>query len=112
MNKNKILVMGLLLIAIVGTLLIYNSCAKKEEDNIKFSKEYTSVGEKNVFTYRALDEIINIMEKGTGVVYLGFPECPWCNAYVKYLNEVALEVGIDKIYYYLVVSAINYMNPL
>ena len=100
MNKNKILVMGLLLIAIVGTLLIYNSCAKKEEDNIKFSKEYTSVGEKNVFTYRALDEIINIMEKGTGVVYLGFPECPWCNAYVKYLNEVALEVGIDKIYYY------------
>ena len=100
MNKNKILVIGLILVAILGTLLIYNSCAKKEGDNIKFSKEYTSVGEKNVFTYRSLDEIVNIMEKGTGVVYLGFPECPWCNAYVKYLNEVALEVGIDKIYYY------------
>ena len=28
------------------------------------------------------------MENGTGVVYLGFPECPWCQAYVKYLNDV------------------------
>ena len=39
------------------------------------------------------------MEHGTGVVYLGYPECPWCQAYVLYLNEVAKEVGIEKIYY-------------
>ena len=40
------------------------------------------------------------MEKGIGVVYLGFPECPWCEAYVPYLNEIAKEEGIEKIYYY------------
>ena len=40
------------------------------------------------------------MKNGTGIVYLGFPECPWCNYYVKYLNEIAMEVGLDKIYYY------------
>ena len=39
------------------------------------------------------------MKTGTGVVYLGFPECGWCQAYVKYLNEVAKEVGINEIYY-------------
>ena len=39
------------------------------------------------------------MKNGTGVVYLGYPECPWCMAYVKYLNEVAKEVGVEKIYY-------------
>ena len=100
MKKNKYLFMLLIVMAVVSTFLIYNGCAKTEEDNVKFSKEYSSVGEKNVFVYRNVDEIINIMEKGTGVVYLGFPECPWCNAYVKYLNEVALSVGIEKIYYY------------
>ena len=100
MKNKKYIIIGLILLAVVSTFLIYKGCAKSEGDNIKFSKEYPSVGEKNVFTYRSLDEIIRIMEKGTGIVYLGFPECPWCQAYVKYLNETALDVGIEKIYYY------------
>ena len=45
-------------------------------------------------------EIINILEHGTGIVYLGFPECPWCEAYVVLLNEIAKNEGIEKIYYY------------
>ena len=40
------------------------------------------------------------MKYGTGVVYLGFPECPWCQAYVKYLNETAKDANIEKIYYF------------
>ena len=99
MKKNNLLIMCLIIMAAVATFLIYNGCTK-ESDSVKFSKEYPSVGEKNVFVYRNLDEIIRIMEKGTGVVFLGFKECSWCQAYVKYLNEAALEVGIDKIYYY------------
>ena len=72
----------------------------EESDAVIFAREYTEVSDDNVFVYRDIDEIINIMENGTGVVYLGFPECPWCQSYVKYLNEVAKEEGIEKIYYY------------
>lgn len=68
-------------------------------DAQKFASEYKQVDENNVFVYRSVDEIIKIMEHGTGVVYLGYPECPWCQAYVPYLNEVAQEIGLDKIYY-------------
>ena len=50
--------------------------------------------------YRNADEIIKILEGGTGLVYLGFPECPWCQAYVPILNEVAKEEGVEKIYYF------------
>lgn len=100
MKKKNLLIIGIIIFAFISTFLIYRGCANDNKDNIKFSKEYSTVDENNVFTYRTLSEIINIMEKGTGVVYLGFPECPWCNAYVKYLNEVAKEVGIEKIYYY------------
>ena len=107
MKKNIKYGIVLLIIIIIG-LGIYLLLNKKEDDNVRFSKEYTSVTKDNVFTYRNIDEIIRIMEKGTGVVYLGFPECPWCNAYVKYLNEVAKETGIDKIYYYnILVDRLN-----
>ncbi|MDE5539504.1 MAG: hypothetical protein K2J20_03355, partial [Bacilli bacterium] len=70
-----------------------------KEDAKRFAEEYTKVSEDNVFVYKTPDDIIDILKHGTGVTYLGFPECPWCGAYVKYLNEVAREVGIEKIYY-------------
>lgn len=92
-----------LVIILSAVLVVLALCYRRESlitDNIRFSKEYKSVGTENVFVYKEIDEIIKIMENGTGVVYLGFPDCPWCQAYVKYLNEVAKEVGIEKIYYY------------
>lgn len=66
----------------------------------KFSEEYRYVSSENVFVYKSMDEIIDILENGTGVVYLGFPKCPWCQRYVEVLNEVAMEKGIDEISYY------------
>lgn len=69
-------------------------------DAEKFAKEYTEVSKDNIFVYKSIDEIIKIMEEGTGIVYLGFPECAWCQAYVPYLNEVAKEEGIEEIYYF------------
>ena len=105
-KKNIFITIGviiLILIGVVSFLLINKDNDDKDpinEDAKKFAAEYKTVDEDNVFVYRDIDEIIRIMEKGTGVVYLGFPECPWCGAYVKYLNEVAKDVGIEKIYYY------------
>ena len=100
MNDNKKMVLVLILSAI---MLILSISYKKEEvisDNIKFKNEYNLVSSDNLFVYKNIDEIIKIMENGTGVVYLGFRECPWCQEYVKYLDEVSKEVGIEKIYYF------------
>ena len=69
-------------------------------DAERFSSEYTDVPVSNVFVYRDGKEIVDILEHGTGVVYLGFSSCPWCQAYAKYLNEVAKNNSIEKIYYY------------
>ena len=87
--------------------LKYNCSVKPTEDEnitptdaIKFSREYETVTTDNVFVYRNIDEIISILDNGTGIVYLGFPECKWCQAYVPYLNDVAKENNLDKIYYF------------
>lgn len=100
--KKKIL----LIIPILFTLLLVG-CEKeeKETDAQKFAKEYTALTEDNYFAYRDSEEIIKILEHGTGVVYLGFPECPWCQAYVPMLNEVADIEGLEKIYYYNILEA-------
>ena len=102
MKKKIIIIIGVVLVIALGVLgyLYLNKEKNTNVDGKKFATEYTSVTEDNVFVYRTIDEIINILEHGTGVVYLGFPECPWCTAYVPYLNEVAKANSVDKVYYY------------
>lgn len=102
-KKNTILlIITILLIVTIILGIIWKLTTKpnKKTDGEKFSEEYTEVTKDNLFVYREIDEIINILENGTGIVYLGFPECPWCQRYVKYLNEVAKDMAIEKIYYY------------
>ena len=94
----------LLIIPIIFAFILIG-CTKKKTDSEKFAKEYPSVTEYNYFVYRDSKEIIKILENGTGVVYLGFPECPWCQAYVPILNEVADIEGLEKIYYYNILEA-------
>lgn len=96
---------AILIIAVVSLILL-TACNKiKVTDSEKFVKEYNQVSEYNVYVYRNAEEIIKILEHGTGIVYLGFPECPWCQAYVPILNEVADTEGLEKIYYYNIYNA-------
>lgn len=103
MKEKKLFIIGAILV-VLGLILSYFFLIKKgdnkESGREKFKSEYTNVTSDNPFVYRSVDQIINILEKGTGVVYLGFPECPWCQAYVPYVEEVAKKVGIDKVYYF------------
>ena len=98
---NDLKFLGILLAVIVG-ICLYTAFTSKNEvsDAKKFSLDYTEVGEDNIFVYRTDEEIIKILEGGTGIVFFGFPECPWCQAYAPMLNEVAKESGIEEIYYY------------
>lgn len=107
-NKIKWIGIGIILLIILGVSIYFikeNADQKKVKENKpiyneKFSKEYTELTKENVYVYKEIDEVIKILEHGTGLVYLGFPECPWCQRYVVYLNEVAKEEGLEKIYYY------------
>ena len=96
------IVLIIVLVAVIVGLffLVSNDEETSLSDAQRFSLEYTQVSEENVFVYRDIDEIIRILEHGTGVVYLGFPECKWCQKYVTYLNEIARENDITRIYYF------------
>ena len=100
--KDKIVIILLVLMAGIGVYGIYQKSKEvlTTTDAVKFSEEYDTVSKDNVFVYRSLSEINKILENGSGIVYLGFPECPWCKRYVVYLNEVAKDEGAEKIYYH------------
>ena len=102
MKKKVIIIVitAILLIALAVSLFLILNKEEDISDAAKFAEEYTNVEEDNVFLYRNADEIIRILENGTGVVYLGFPECKWCQKYVTYLNEAAKENDITRIYYF------------
>lgn len=123
MKKIIIGICVLIVVVVAGTLLWlkFDKNDNKEEvnkntDAIKFKNEYEklngkktgeadkkyaklSISENNSVVYSDYDEIMNILEDGTGVIFFGFPECPWCRSALPVLLEAAKETGIDKIYY-------------
>lgn len=92
-------------------LVIITGCGnnKNSDDALKFKKEYEElnsssvkmdISENNPIKYATFDEIIDVLTKGTGVVYFGFPGCPWCRNVIPVLFEVAKENDVDTIYYF------------
>lgn len=104
--KKKGIIIGITILAIVGAILIYEFVPREESiSNKKFNEEYTLLDKDNVYVYKSINEIINVLSNGTGIVYLGFPECPWCQRYVVYLNILAKEYNVKEIYYYNIKNA-------
>ena len=71
------------------------------EINTNNSKKYPEVkiSDDNVIKYSSYEEILEILKTGSGVIYFGFPECPWCRSLVPVLMSAATETEIDVIYY-------------
>jgi len=68
-------------------------------DSERFALEYPLVGSNNIFIYKNARETTDILEKGRGIVFIGFKECIWCQHYAVFLHEIAKEMGIERIYY-------------
>lgn len=111
MNKKTLLSIIVALIFVGGGAFYFISSSKETKNNSpvvdsvetdaqKFKKEYPGVADNNIFVYKTAEEIINLLEKGNGLIYLGFPECSWCQKYVIYLDEVAREQNVSQIAYF------------
>lgn len=91
MNK-KIKILLLLIII----LLSITSCQKGNIMN-----DYPQIDDKHhVYKEIEVNEVIKKIEKKESFyLVMGFPECPWCQALMPVLNEVAKENDIKTIYY-------------
>ena len=109
MNKKTIAIISVIIILCgVAVGLWYNRqhSAKQPKtpstnvsDAAKFKSEYPRVAANNRFVYASDKEILDIFDNGSGVVFLGFPQCPWCQHLSKHVDRAARAEGVDKIYY-------------
>jgi len=119
--KNKYLYIVITVLMAVAVLMKITIPERKTEnekevnDAVKFKEEYEEyngkdsgygseyqtleISENNPIKYSTEEEIINIMKNGTGIIYLGFPNCPWCRSMLPTLFEVASDYNIETIYY-------------
>lgn len=85
------------------------------EGTRKFKQEYESLnGTKNssdqeyprvnidenvVIQYKTDEEIVDILNQGTGVVYFGFNTCPWCRSMIETLIASVKDSKVIDFYY-------------
>lgn len=107
-----IVIAALLIIMVVVTALLGNN---GKQDIYGFKKDYESYnGSSASEEYKYIDvnintnvdfvelkesELLDTMNKKTGIFYFGFPTCPWCRNMVEPLIEVAKEEKLT-IYYF------------
>lgn len=99
-----ILCLVVLVIGIISFIYL-----RPESMETHFKLEYESLNGKNDYidvnipsdnniVYADYEQIFDILD-GTGVIYFGYPECPWCRNAVPVLIEAAKEAEVDQIYY-------------
>lgn len=65
----------------------------------KFKEQYPQVADNHRFRYATADEVIRLFENGSGLVFLGFQQCPWCQRMAPIVDEAARAEKLDRIYY-------------
>ena len=98
-----------LVVVLLTFLLILTGCntikVTKVEDDIntdaiRFSEEYNLEDNNNVFEYSTYDNVIDILNNGTGLLFLGYNENPESILVSDVLNKISEENNIKKIIYY------------
>ncbi len=122
-KKIKVLISIIIVLILLAPIFYFSLKEKPEEntytitnDSLSFEQEYeklnNTISESNKKEYLTVDlpayvpvkyttyeEVFKILDNGTGVIYFGFPECPWCRNLTPVLASSAIDYGLDTIYY-------------
>ena len=123
MDKDRKMFLGIILLLLFFMVFVGTRAFKdKKEENPKnsdaliFKKEYESlnnvVREKDGKTIKEIaisqnnpveivteEKAISLLESGTGILYFGFPDCPWCRSMLPILLSTLDNMSISKLYY-------------
>lgn len=96
------LVVGVIAIVICGWYIWSRSQtppSPQPSDAARFKAAYSRVANDNRFVFASADEVLEKFESGSGLIFLGFQQCPWCQQLAPLVDDAAKAEGLDKIYY-------------
>lgn len=79
------------------------------EDQAAAHQDFPDVPENNRFVIQTAEQTIDRFENGTGIIFLGFHQCPWCQKMAPLLNQAAEQDGANV--YYLDILKLSSENP-
>jgi hypothetical protein len=102
-SKTQMIIYIILFIIFIALFIYFGTLentTKKTSDSDKFKNEYKEVNEDNVFVYLNAAETLDYIKKDNILILFGMKNNSFVGNYANILNEVAKNVGIEKIYYY------------
>lgn len=90
------------LVAIIGIGFLGGCSVKKTielTDAERFANEY-SINTKNPFIYATIDEVLDLLENKSGIIFFGDSDCEWCVVSASILSDVSVDQKLDTVYYY------------
>ena len=90
------------LIIFISIILISGCEVKKTEevtDAEKFAVEY-SVSSDNPFKYVSINKVLDVLENGSGIIFLADSDCDWCTETAKVFIEALNYKNVETVYYY------------
>lgn len=119
--KTKIELGILVIVFLLSSYLIYTFVESDTKniitnEEVKFKEEYEKLNgvynektgnyysnveilENSNVEYKKVEEVIEILKSGTGIIYFGFPECPWCRNIIPLLVDVVSEYNTTFYYF-------------
>ncbi len=77
----------------------YNAPIRKLSDQESFTQEY-GITSDNLYAYKNAQDVLELLNTGSGIIFFAFPENEWSHIYADILNEVAKTYEIEEIWYY------------
>jgi len=115
LNKKNLIIGGCTLLLVVSIIIAIALFNANNTDAAKFKKEYESynskvaykdlkyqdldIPKKNKVKYATLKEAVDIIKDGTGLIYFGYPNCPWCRGMLPALLDVVDCSCLENLYY-------------
>lgn len=97
-KQYKISILLIIIVIIVSGVFYFNNKENETNDSVYFSELY-NISKDNVFKEISAEDANDLIENRTGIIYIGYKDCPWCQDLVPILNESAKENNIKTIYY-------------
>lgn len=95
-------IIGIIAIVICGWYIWSRSHVPpslQPSDAARFKAAYSRVANDNRFVFASPGEVLEKFESGSGLIFLGFQQCPWCQQLAPIVDDAAKVEGLDKIYY-------------
>ena len=96
----KIIYVILFVLMIFAFIYLSEKYKDNSKEEVKTISNYYPEINSDVFNVINGTKLINVIKKDKSIIFIGSQTSRWSRQYIKELNSIFQEIGLDKIYYY------------